>query len=166
MALYGSSAMQGLRDVGVVALILMALPLLIAFLVGWLLWMWLWGLFLWVWFWRAHASKGRRVLFVYSNSPNWQEYVERELLPDLRPHAVVLNWSERRDWADLHPWEKRFFERFSPEREFNPAAYVFQSWGRVRCVRFFEAFRDLKHGKAQPLSRAEEELRRLLSAAV
>jgi hypothetical protein len=46
--------------------------------------------------WEAtHGKFGRRVLLVYSSSPNWQEYVEEDLLRRLDPHVVTLNWSDR-----------------------------------------------------------------------
>jgi len=44
------------------------------------------------------AAKGRRILFVYSRSPVWQDYVERNWLPRLADHAMVLNWSDRASW--------------------------------------------------------------------
>src|SRR5205809_6666294 len=39
------------------------------------------------------AAKGRRILFVYSRSPVWQDYVVCNWLPRLAGHAMVLNWS-------------------------------------------------------------------------
>jgi hypothetical protein len=47
---------------------------------------------LWV-FW---SPAGKRVLFVYSNSPVWQSYIEDDILPRLPQGSVVLNWSECR----------------------------------------------------------------------
>ena len=43
--------------------------------------------------WLVWGTLGRRVLFVYSNSPVWQEYIEQNVLPRLPETAVVLNWS-------------------------------------------------------------------------
>ena len=45
------------------------------------------------------GGQGKRLLLVYSNSPNWQAYVEGNWLPQLESIAVVLNWSERSTWA-------------------------------------------------------------------
>ena len=56
--------------------------------------------------WGAH---GKRLLLVYSNSPNWQAYVEENWLPQLESIAVVLNWSERSTWAERHPFEADIF---------------------------------------------------------
>jgi hypothetical protein len=119
-----------------------------------------------LWFWRAHAIQGRRVLFVYSESPNWQAYIEENILPRIRDMAVVLNWSERGLWSSASPWEARFFRRCSGGREFNLVALVFCAHGRVRSVRFHRAFLDFKHGRESALREAEAELAGLVEGAV
>src|SRR5438552_18218208 len=48
--------------------------------------------------WLLWSPAGKRVLFVYSNSPVWQSYIENNILPRLPRGSVVLNWSERRRW--------------------------------------------------------------------
>ena len=48
--------------------------------------------------WLAWAPFGRRVLFVYSDSPVWRPYIEENLLPRLPRRSVILNWSDRRHW--------------------------------------------------------------------
>lgn len=60
-----------------------------------------------------HPEK-KHLLFVYSNSPNWKEYVEAHLLPKICPSAVVLNWSEKAQW-DLtrKPLAVRVFEHWA-----------------------------------------------------
>jgi hypothetical protein len=103
---------------------------------------------------------------VYSESPNWQAYIEAKILPRIKDRAVVLNWSERRLWPDASPWEARFFRRFAGGREFNPLALVFCGPGRIKAVRFHQAFLDLKHGKESTLRAAEAELLSLVAAAV
>ena len=119
-----------------------------------------------VWFWRAHASRGRYILFVYSESPNWQSYIEANILPRIQHSAVVLKWSERRHWSSTSPWEARFFRRFAGDREFNPLALVFCSRGRIHSVRFHQAFLDYKHGKESALRDAERRLFERLQVAV
>ncbi|MGB8061410.1 MAG: hypothetical protein WCF26_05930 [Candidatus Sulfotelmatobacter sp.] len=42
--------------------------------------------------------RGKDVLLVYSDSPIWREYMSSEIMPLVRERAVVLNWSERRQW--------------------------------------------------------------------
>ena len=110
--------------------------------------------------------QGRDVLLVYSNSPNWQAYVEQSWLQRWGHRAVVLNWSERRLWARPGSPEVQLFRVFSGDREFNPLGIVVPPVGRkVYVVRFWQAFRDRKHGKLESLSKAEAELERHLSAA-
>ena len=80
--------------------------------------------------WGAH---GKRLLLVYSNSPNWQAYVEKNWLPQLESIAVVLNWSERSTWREQHPFETDIFRRWAGDREFNPLAIVIPADGSVRA---------------------------------
>jgi hypothetical protein len=105
--------------------------------------------------WGAH---GKRLLLVYSNSPNWQEYVEENWLPQLKSISVVLNWSERRTWAQRHPFEADIFRTWAGGHEFNPLAIIIPPEGSVRVIRFWQAFRDYKHGKDRTLRAAEAEL--------
>jgi hypothetical protein len=164
--LFVSGAMVArLRTVGVVALVALLLPLILLYVACYLLGRFLWGAILRAWFWRAHASKGRPILFVYSESPNWQTYIEENILPRIRERAVVLDWSQRRLWSSTSPWEARFFRHFSGDREFNPLALVSGPHGRVRRIRFRRAFLDLKHGDDAALRDAEAELLELMEAA-
>jgi hypothetical protein len=110
------------------------------------------------WFYRAHRRHGRFILFVYSESPNWQPYIEQNILPRLSRAAVVLNWSRRSQWFRLCPWESRLFYHFTGPREFNPVALVFQGRWRVIRIPFYQAFLDLKHGRESALRQAETEL--------
>jgi hypothetical protein len=121
-------------------------------------WRLLSGMVLRAWFRRAHGARGRTMLFVYSNSPNWQSYVEANTLPRLADRAVVLNWSERAKWSSSSPWEGRFFRRFAGPTDFNPAALVYRPDGRVEVIRFYRAFLDLKHGDPFALHEAETAL--------
>jgi hypothetical protein len=105
--------------------------------------------------WGAH---GKRLLLVYSNSPNWQAYVEENWLPQLESIAVVLNWSERGTWTERHPLEADIFRTWAGDLEFNPLAIIIPPEGAVRVIRFWQAFRDYKHGKDRTLRAAEAEL--------
>src|SRR5260370_39588491 len=51
--------------------------------------------------WIFWCIRGRDILFVYSDSPIWHDYVEQRLLPPIRDRAVILNWSERKHWRFL-----------------------------------------------------------------
>jgi hypothetical protein len=123
----------------------------------------------------AYGSQGKRALLVYSNSPNWQSYIEERWLPKLADHVVILNWSERATWSSS-ALDTQVFRRFSGGREFNPLAVIFRdpvpsilgTWisairrrdlmgilvpraAETEVVRFWRACRDFKHGKDGPL---------------
>lgn len=133
-----------------------------------------------------HGAHCRGVL-VYSNSPNWQQYIETHWLPRLAGRLVVLNWSERATWNDRHPLETKLVKGLG-DRDFNPAAIILTEppdpnllarWWRAllrfdgvgilvpgapskEVIRFFKPFRDLKHGKHHTLRAAEDRMWMLL----
>jgi len=106
-----------------------------------------------VWFWWLGRDR-RRVLFVYSDSPNWKEHIEENVLPRLPRNAVVLNWSERKRWG-VWRLPAMLFRWFAGRREFNPIALVFERFDWVRKYRFWQAFREAKHGKPGKLHALE-----------
>ena len=127
---------------------------------------------------------GKRGILVYSNSPNWQQYIEQHWLPRLGSQFVLLNWSNRSQWAVEAPFEARVFRQFAGDREFNPLAIIFvppvrgatfRSWPKsirasgpigmlapntrnTAVIRFFQAFKDFRHGKDGLLHAREAEL--------
>ena len=116
------------------------------------------GFLLHRWFERTLGASGKRILVVYSRSPNWQSYIESNWLPILEPHVVVLNWSDRGDWGRWPPLQVRLFRRYAGVREFNPMAILFPKRGKVWVIRFLVAFRKFKHGKEAALRHGESEL--------
>ena len=48
--------------------------------------------------WTLWLPRGKDILFVYSDSPIWRDYMTSEVLPLVHERAVVLNWSERKKW--------------------------------------------------------------------
>lgn len=132
-------------------------PLLATILILLILAMILHAVLLHVALWMVWGLTGRRVLFVYSNSPIWQSYIEERIVPRLPRGSVILNWSERRYWRR---WSLATvaFRYFGGSREFNPLAVVVRPlrWGRT--FRFWQAFRDFKHGNHQALEKTEAEL--------
>jgi len=109
-------------------------------------------------FWQLHGKFGRFVLLVYSDSPNWKDYIEENILPRIEPHVVTLNWSERREWPKTNPFESRIFRRWAGEIEFNPMAIVIPPKGKIKKVRFWQAFRDFKHGNERSLTECKKTL--------
>lgn len=139
--------------------------------------------------WTGRRWPGRHGLLVYSNSPHWQTYIETQWLPRLGDRVVVLNWSERTAWNARHPFEAQVFRRFGGN---NPLAVIFvkpppgatfHAWllgirrldpvhilapyvSDVKVIRFWQAFRDFKHGKDRALRAAEHELFAALDAGI
>jgi hypothetical protein len=114
----------------------------------------LWGAVLCIAIWLTW--KKQRVLFVYSDSPIWKDYIEREIIPHIQDQAVVLNWSERRQWKNsLAVLAFRFFGGY---RNFNPIAIVFRPFQFVKTYRFFEAFTEFKHGNSKSVEKIRKEL--------
>jgi hypothetical protein len=103
-------------------------------------------------------SKGRRILLVYSRSPVWEEYIEKNWLPLLADHAMVLNWSDRATWKGQRSFAVWVFRRWAPSENFNPMAIVFPRLRPARRIGFYLAFRDWKHGKEKALKDAERQL--------
>jgi hypothetical protein len=81
----------------------------------------------------------------------WKEYFESEVLPYLANRAVVLNWSNRRQWSPS--LRVLLFLVFGGTREFNPMAIVFEPLCWPRHFRFYRAFRSLKHGRPDDVDR-------------
>jgi hypothetical protein len=100
--------------------------------------------------------RGRDVLLVYSDSPTWKDYIERELIPPIHDRAVILNWSDRQNWKSSVA--VLAFKHFMNGRNFNPAALVFRPWYSIKRFRFYRAFKDFKHGNPAELEKVSREL--------
>jgi hypothetical protein len=98
----------------------------------------LWGLILYIAIWLTLNKQF--VVFVYSDSPTWKDYIEREILPYIQNRAVILNWSNRKKWKNS--LAVLAFRYFSGYRNFNPLGMVFRPFHFVKTYRFFEAFQE------------------------
>ena len=105
--------------------------------------------------WTLWCARGRDILFVYSDSPIWHDYIEQRLLPPIHGRAVVLNWSQRKRWRVS--LARVAFHHFGGYREFNPLAVVFRPFRRTRKFRFWQPFRDWKHGRTATLHKMEKD---------
>lgn len=124
----------------VVAVIPLALIVVAAFFLA--------SAFLYLAIWLLWCSRGKDVLFVYSESPIWRDYLEAHVLPKIAGRAIVLNWTERKQWRTT--LASLAFSHFGGSRQFNPLAVVFRPFRRARIFRFWEPFRDFKHGRSDP----------------
>jgi len=135
-------------------------------------------------FQRRFGTKDKIGVLVYSNGPHWQRYIEDNWLPRFGHRFVVLNWSERSTWQRDHALESKIFRRFAGAREFNPIAIIlndvgphaaWRAWIRAvrsrdlvgmfapgvaeaHVIRFWQPFKDFKHGKDRGLRAAEADL--------
>lgn len=114
----------------------------------------LWGAILYLTIWLTRQKPF--VIFVYSDSPTWKDYIEREILPHIQGRAVILNWSERRNWKNS--LAVLAFRYFGGYRNFNPLGMVFRTFHPVKTYRFFEAFQEFKRGNPNNVERLRKEL--------
>ncbi|MBI4643826.1 MAG: hypothetical protein HY743_08935 [Deltaproteobacteria bacterium] len=118
----------------------------------------LWGLALHLAVWLRWFPQGKRILLVYSHSPLWQDYLESRILPHLGRQGVILNWSERKKWERRFSLPVLVFHYFGGRREFNPLAVVFRPCRWAKIFRFWQPFREFKHGKSETLEKMTAEL--------
>ncbi len=125
-----------------IGIVLFVLHRLVLYLLIWLLWL----------------PRGKDTLFVYSNSPIWQDYMTQQVLPLVQNRAILLNWSERSTWRKwrLHP---QIFYSFSRGHDFNPMVIIFRPLRRAKLFRFWSAFKDWKQGHTEEVERITNELR-------
>jgi hypothetical protein len=137
----------------IVVLLPVVLPLIILFVSFWLLhrvtlYLLVWGLWL---------PKGKNVLFVYSDSPIWKEYMTQQVLPLVHERAVVLNWSDRSRWRK---WSLAVsvLRSFGGHREFNPMVILFRPLRTAQVFRFWAAFKAWKHGDTHSVDHLQNDL--------
>ena len=144
----------------VIAIVLLLIPLLPVLLAAYLCY----AIVLQIVIWLVWCARDINVLLVYSESPNWQDYIETELIPKLPPSTIRMNWSERRKWK----WctlPVMAFRLFGGSREFNPMVIVFRPFRWAKTFRLWKAFKELKHGKPAQLEEIESQLLLYLSQA-
>jgi hypothetical protein len=120
-----------------IPLFLVLLPLIVVVLSLWALY----SLSLYFLVWTCWLTRGRDLLFVYSDSPHWKGYIEEEILPRIQHRAIILNWSERRKWLHKMTLASMLFRHFGGCREFNPIGLYFRPCWIHRTYRFWEPIR-------------------------
>lgn len=139
-----------------VLIILTLGPLLLVYSLLYLVWTGILTAILYLCIWLAWGLRGQSVLLVYSDSPVWKGYFEEQIVPPLSKISVILNWSERKRWR--LSLAAVAFRHFAGQQEFNPIAIVFHPFHLARRFRFYEAFKDFKHGRTAPLELLKQEL--------
>jgi hypothetical protein len=137
----------------VIVFVPLLIVLLIPFLLLWLLAVIGFTLLIWT----LWCTRGKDILFVYSDSPVWHDYIEQQIIPEIGARSVILNWSDRRHWLHRFSLESVAFRLFGGSREYNPLAIHFRPLRSHLTYRFWKAFRDWKHGKSAPLERMKSD---------
>jgi hypothetical protein len=119
----------------IVFLLPLILPLVLVSLTLW----YLHRIVLYLLVWLLWLPRGIDILFVYSDSPIWRDYMTVQLLPLVHERAVVLNWSERGKWSRLS-FRVQVFRSFGGGSDFNPLIVLFRPWRPARVLRFWRAF--------------------------
>src|SRR6266851_4362352 len=123
----------------VVPLCLLLLPILLLAAIFY----WMYRITLYLLIWLLWLRNGKDVLFVYSDSPIWHEYMTTQILPLVQERAVVLNWSERNTWS-RSSLGVAVFHHFGGAGDFNPLVVFFQPLRLAKIYRFWSAFKDWK----------------------
>ena len=96
------------------------------------------------------------ILFVYSDSSNWKDYIETNILPRIEAHSIILNWSKRREWGSEMRLEMKLFNQWAGPGEFVPVAILFPPIGKARTFRLWKLSENPKHGKVRISKEAEQ----------
>ena len=140
-----------------VALFIPFAPLILVVLVLWLVFFLVSTVCLHIAIWSWWCIRGRDILFVYSDSPVWHDYIEQHILPVIRERAVILNWSQRSTRLWRRSLAVAAFKHFGGYRDFNPMGIVFRPFHSAKVFRFHPPFRDYKHGKPEKLLAMQQE---------
>ena len=87
--------------------------------------------------WGRH---GMRVVLAYSDDTRWRHHIEHHWLPRIGRRTVVVDWTARQTFVPGASIEAQLFEHWAGARNFDPMAIVIPSSGRVRTLRFRDAF--------------------------
>jgi hypothetical protein len=109
-------------------------------------------------FWLRHGRKGKTIIFVYSDSPNWKAYIETNILPRIEARSVILNWSRRREWGPQMQLETKLFNQWAGQGDFVPVAILFSPIGKPRTFRLWQLSDNTKQGKVGLSKEAEQAL--------
>lgn len=120
----------------------------------------LYGILLRVFAWLRWSGTPVRGILIYSNSPKWQEYIEREWLPRLGDRVIVLNWSERKKWTRSLAvlLFRHHIDASSYAINYNPSVILLRGCRYPYLYRYFYAFRNVKHGDDQALKKLEGQM--------
>ena len=156
-----SSVLPILTGLAILCAVVTLIPLLPIILLGIVLYRVTLACCLWI-FW---CPRGINTLLVYSRSPNWEDYINQNMLPKLPATTVVLNWSDRKQWSRFN-LAVRAFRHFGGNTNFNPIVIVTRPFRMPVVFRFHRPFINHKHGDSQALRNLESQLYSTLAVEV
>jgi len=115
--------------------------------------------------WTVWSPRGISMLIIYSNSPHWQNYFEKGLLPLVGRQAKVLNWSERKTWQFSLRSVVFALLKGNVGHE-NPLILWLTPFRWPKRLCFYRPFHDARHGKTKPLQKLEQELSVLIDQQI
>jgi hypothetical protein len=146
------------KRIGVVLMLIAAVPLIPVFLVLLAIYM----LVATIWFRIAialsYVPRGIRYLVVYSDSAQWKDYFESEVMPRLGSGVRSINLSTEGGKKGKWDLDWRFYRHTCGYRNRFPVVYRFTRFGGWKTVRFYDAFIEAKRGKTESLERAKATL--------
>jgi hypothetical protein len=145
------------RRLGKAALLVVLLPIVLPLAVIAFALHFLYRITLYLLVWVLWLPRGKDILFVYSDSPIWHDYMTTQVLPRVHERAVVLNWSERKGWP-LWSLGVPVFHHFGGTRDFNPLVLLFRPLRSAKVFRFWSVFIDWKRGYKEPVERLRQDL--------
>ena len=102
-------------------------------------------------------NRGKDLLIVYADNPQWNDHIANEWLPRWGMRAVVLKLPVQETSAGQSA-PLALFRSVTGKREHNPIAIVVPPVGRIRVIRFRQAFREKADGSDLALRAAETQL--------
>ena len=102
--------------------------------------------------------ENKHILFAYSDSPHWKEYIENNIEPVIADKTIFINRSQDSEWKKNNLLESKVIKHWGGDKEYNPIAIIFPRKGKINVVRFYQAFKDYKHGNTALLNEKELEL--------
>ena len=154
----GARRRRKASDYAGLLLAIVFLPLLIPLGVCFLIYSILLHLTIWIFY----CTRRTNVLFVYSDSPIWKDYLEQHVIPHLPDSSIRLNWSERAKWNRIS-LPVRVFRHFGGDEAYNPMVVIFRPFRMTKIFRFWPPFMDYKHGKPEALEVLQVDLLKELS---
>ena len=107
-------------------------------------------------FWFRHGRKGKIILFVYSDSSKWKDYIETNILPCIEARSIILNWSRRGEWGSRMQFETTLINQWAGPGEFVPVAILFSPVLKVKTFRLWQFSKNSKKGKVRVSKETEQ----------